>query len=304
MRIFVTGAGGFVGRNPVHVFGERHGAEVLSPSHGELDVTDAAAVGAYVDATRPDAIVHAAIWNDSPRLLTDRRRAWTGYVGATRAVVDAANAAGAHVVLISTDWVFDGTQGPACEDTPPKPISHYGFLKMCSELALTERAARGTVARIAAVQGVHRARSSTIRAQDVGFGYLAASVLDALREVRSFTAWDDPRLNRLATLVLATDAAEPIFRALEREVTGTLDCVGAEHVDRVELARRAALALGFNAALVQIGPPPREALDGGIPVDTRLDGQRTAERLGVELPGFDAMLAGLREQLDASWSAA
>jgi dTDP-4-dehydrorhamnose reductase len=91
--------------------------------------------------------VHAAIWNDIAGLSRDRHRAWASYVGATRNVVDAANAVGAHVVLISTDWVFDGTQGPAQEATPPNPINLYGFLKAQSELVVSLRAERGTVAR-------------------------------------------------------------------------------------------------------------------------------------------------------------
>jgi len=40
--------------------------------------------------------------------------------------VDAANAVGAPVLLVSTDWVFDGTQGHAAEDEPPNPVNAYG----------------------------------------------------------------------------------------------------------------------------------------------------------------------------------
>ncbi|MBV9603483.1 MAG: sugar nucleotide-binding protein, partial [Solirubrobacterales bacterium] len=133
MRVYLTGASGFVGSNLAHVFA-RHGAEVVAPGHQDVDLTDELVVRRSVLATRPDAIVHAAIWNDPVRLLTDRRRARAAYVGATRNVVAAANAVDAHVVLISTDWVFDGTQGPARESEPPNPVNAYGFLKACSEL--------------------------------------------------------------------------------------------------------------------------------------------------------------------------
>ena len=105
---------------------------------------------------RPDAIVHCAILNDPAALVSRRREAWDAYVGATRNVVEAAG--DAQVVLVSTDWVFDGTQGGATEDEPPNPINAYGFLKAASELVVSERAKRGAVARIAGVQGVHRAR--------------------------------------------------------------------------------------------------------------------------------------------------
>jgi dTDP-4-dehydrorhamnose reductase len=304
MRIYLTGASGFVGSNLSLVFGA-HGAELVAPGHRDVDLTDPGLVRRSIAATHPDAIVHSAIWNDPAGLLGDRERAWASYVGATRSVVDASNAVGAHVVLISTDWVFDGTQGPASEDAPPNPINPYGFLKAQSELALTLLAERGTVARIAGVQGVHWARRRAPREQDAGFGYFVASLVDALRAGRRFTVWDDPRLNMVATPTLATHAAEMIWRALERGTTGILHCVGGEHADRIELARRAVSAFDLDPALLEIGPPNSAALpDGRVPFDTRLDAAATAAELRVDLPGLDRMLADLRAQLETSWSAA
>jgi len=306
MRILLTGATGFVGSNLARGFA-RHGAELVTPSHEDVDLTDGPLVSRCVRATRPDAIVHAAIWNDPARLLEDRRRAWASYVGATRHLVDAANVVDAHVVLISTDWVFDGMSPPAPvrEDAPPNPINAYGFLKAASELVVSERAARGTVARIAAVQGVHYARANGPRRQDAGFGYLVASLVEALRAGRPFTVWDDPRLNVRATPTLASDAAELIWRALEREVTGVLHCCGGEHADRIALARRAVAAFDLDPELLRVGPPDAAALpDGRVPFDTRLDARATAAALDADLPDLDAMLARLRAELDAAWSAA
>jgi len=304
VRVYLTGASGFVGSNLARVFAQR-GAEVVAPSHHDVDLADAGVVRRSVAATRPDAIVHAAIWNEPAGLLTDRPRAWASYVEATRNVVDAANAAGAHALVVSTDWVFDGTQGPARESDPPYPVNAYGFLKAASELVVTERAQRGTVARIAGVQGVHWARPQTPRAQDAGFGYLVASVVEALRERRRFTVWDDPRLNTIATPTLATDASELIWRALERGVTGILHCCGGEHVDRVGLARRAVAAFGLDEDLLAFGPPDPAALPAGrVPFDTRLDATATAAALDVELLDLDTMLGRLRDELETCWSAA
>jgi dTDP-4-dehydrorhamnose reductase len=304
MRVYLTGASGFVGSNIVRVF-EAHGAELIAPGHEDVELKDASVVRRSVAATRPDAIVHAAIWNDPAGLLRDRYRAWGSYVRATRNVVDAANSVGAQVVLVSTDWVFDGTQGPARETTPPNPINFYGFLKAQSELVVAVGAERGTVARVAGVQGVHWARPHAPRSQDAGFGYFVASLVDALRAGRRFTVWDDPRLNMRATPTLASDAAELIWRTLEREATGVLHCVGGEHADRIELARRAVAAFGLDAELLGIGPPDPAALPaGGVPFDTRLDATATAAALDVELSGLDPMLARLRDELEISWSAA
>jgi dTDP-4-dehydrorhamnose reductase len=301
VRIFLTGASGFVGSNFAAVFAQ-HGADLTCPTHAELDLADPGATVRAVAAEAPDAIVHAAILNDPVAMAADRRAAWDGYVGATRNVVDAANAAGAHVVLVSTDWVFDGTQGPADEDTPPNPVNQYGFLKAASELVVAERADRGTVARIAGVQGVHRARTTTPRRQDFGFGYLVASMVEALRSGDTFTVWESGAINTLATPTLATDAGELIWRALERGATGVLHCVGGEHADRVTLARRSAAAFGLDPELVLTGPPP-EPPACAVPYDTRLDASATADTLDVELPDLDAQLARLGSELEeVSWA--
>jgi dTDP-4-dehydrorhamnose reductase len=305
MRIYLTGASGFVGSNLAHGFGPGHGAEVIAPGHEHVDLTDELVVRRSVLATRPDAIVHAAIWNDPAGLRSDRRRAWEAYVGATRNLVAAANAIDAHVVLISTDWVFDGTQGPATESEPPNPINTYGFLKACSEMVVRETAGRWTIARIAGVQGVHRARPSVPRAQDAGFGYFVFSLVDALRAGRPFEVWDGPGLNRVATPTLASDAAELVWRALDREVVGVVHCCGGEHVDRVDLARRAARVFELDPDLIEVAGPSDGATGAEpVPVDTRLDARATARVLGVEMPALDAMLSRLRAEVESSWCVA
>lgn len=299
MRIFLTGASGFVGSNLRYVFSERHDAELLSPGHLDVDVTDPGVVRRSILATSPDAIVHAAIWNDIVGLRTQRRRAWEAYVMATRHLTDAANLVGAQMILISTDWVFDGTQGPANESEPPQPINAYGFLKAASELVVTNRAERGVVCRISGVQGLHRARPELPRTQDVGFGYLAVSLVRALSRGERFEVWDGPGCNRLATPTLATDAAEMIWRAMQMDAGGILHCCGGEHCDRVDFARRVAGAFGLDDSMIDVVAPPAEAIPTeGVPVDTRLDASATAQRLEVDLADLEQTLGRLRSEVE------
>jgi dTDP-4-dehydrorhamnose reductase len=300
VRVYVTGASGFVGSNVARVF-EAHGAELAAPGHREVDVTDPGAVRRSVGDLRPDAIVHCAILNDFAALYADRRAGWSAYVGATRNLVDAANGAGARMLLVSTDWVFDGTQGGATEETPPNPINLYGFLKAASELVVSERAERGSVARIAAVQGFQRAP----REQDAGFGYFVSTLVERLRAGERFGVWDSRDINMVATPTLASDAADLMWRLIERDLDGVFHCCGGEAVDRRTLALRAAQVFELDPTLLDLGVrPPADALPGPaggapapVPYDTSLDARRTAAALGVELPDVTEMLRRMCREL-------
>jgi dTDP-4-dehydrorhamnose reductase len=276
MRVWLSGGSGFVGRHLLDVFGD-----ALAPSHVEVDMTDAEAVRRSVTAFEPDVLVHAAILNDFARL---EREGWAAYVGATRNVVEAAS--GAHVILVSTDWVFDGT-GVSSETTPPNPINLYGMLKAASEQVPGVDA----VARISAVQGVYGAP----RSQDAGFGYFVAAIVRALRAGERFTVWEGPGINGVATPTLASDAADLIARIAAGRHRGVFHCCGGESVSRRELAMRTVDVFGLDPGLLDFAPPP----DPGFPVpyDTRLDATATAAALGVELPSLDDQLRRLERSL-------
>jgi dTDP-4-dehydrorhamnose reductase len=148
---------------------------------------------------------------------------------------------------------------------------------------------------------VHRAQPAAPRAQDAGFGYFVASIVDALRDGRRFEVWDGPGLNAIATPTLATDAAELMWRAIERQATGVLHCCGGESIDRAGLARRAVAAFDLDGDLLDFGPPPAGAVPPvAVPRDTSLDAGATAAILDVELPDLDTTLHRLRREMETS----
>ena len=310
MRLWLTGGTGFVGSNIVHVAVGR-GDEVLTTVHSfqppadagyevdRVDASDADAVRSSVQRFAPDAVVHCAILNDWDLMYRDRKLAWDAYVTATVNTADAARAAGVPYVLVSTDWVFDGTQAGADEETPPNPVNLYGVLKVASEIMATERG--GAVARVSGVNGLHRARPSAPRAQDPGFGYFVASIVDELRSGEPFTVWEADDINMVATPSLATECATMILDIADRGLDGVFHTCGADSVGRMELASMACEVFGLDPALLRSGPPdPALMPDAAIPYDTSLTAPRTSELLERQPTPLRDLLVRFREEYEAA----
>ncbi|MCY4423268.1 MAG: sugar nucleotide-binding protein [Acidimicrobiaceae bacterium] len=313
MRAYVTGGTGFVGSNIVKVFAERHGATVHCPVHRfvpadtsgftveRLDLLDDEAVQASVDDFDPDVIVHSMILNDFAAMYADRELAWRSFVGTTEGLVRAADRAEAKLILVSTDWVFDGTQSGADEDTPPNPVNFYGVLKMASEQAAMVTAERAAVVRVSAVSGMHWMRDSTPRVQDGGFGYFVTSIVEALEAGRPFGVWEADDINMVASPSLASECAEVMWRiAADASATGVFHCCGAESTGRMELARIACEVFDLDGSLLRSSAPDRSAAGAvgafPIPYDTSLTVRRTREVLGYEPPAIRELLARFRHE--------
>jgi len=313
MKIYVTGGTGLVGSNLLRVAVERHRAQVfatvhrwqLEPSidcaHGVVNVHDPDQVLRSVLAFRPDAIVHCAVVNDLPRIYADRMLGWQSYVESTRHLTRAANEVGAKMILLSSDWVFDGTQSLADESTPPNPVNYYGVLKVVGETLLAATGDDWAVARVAGVNGVHWARRELVLSQNAGFGNLALAVAGALGQGQPFALWQGD-VNMRGNPTLATEIGEMIVRIIELDQCGIFHCCGGESATRMELAQATAQVFGLDTDLIQLSSPDPSDLASltGIPVpqDTSLDSSSTARRLAYQPPDLVQSLHRLRQQLE------
>lgn len=150
MRLLVTGAAGMLGRRVVADAAAR-GWTVTGIDLAEADLTDEAATAAVVAAAAPRAIVHCAAWVDVDGAEDREADALRVNELATRNVGRAAAAAGARVVAVSTDYVFDGTLTgrPYVESDAVAPIGAYGRTKHAGELALAQELQDHAIARTA-----------------------------------------------------------------------------------------------------------------------------------------------------------
>jgi dTDP-4-dehydrorhamnose reductase len=147
VRVLITGAGGQLGRALTAV--APAGTGVHGVSHGQLDIADAAQVDSVLREIRPQALINAAGFTRVDD--AERERAAAERVNAIGPAVLAAacRSAGAWLVQVSTDYVFDGEQSrPYSPAALTNPLSVYGKTKLQGELAVTrELPSHSTVVR-------------------------------------------------------------------------------------------------------------------------------------------------------------
>jgi dTDP-4-dehydrorhamnose reductase len=149
MRWLVTGAGGMLGQDLCAVLAGAGEADVTAATRAALDITDVAAVRAAVAGA--DVVLNAAGWTDVDGAEADEAAATAVNGDGVRIL---AEAAGARLFHISTDYVFDGASTvPYPEDAEPAPVNAYGRGKLAGERAAL--AAGGYVVRTAWLYGAH-----------------------------------------------------------------------------------------------------------------------------------------------------
>jgi dTDP-4-dehydrorhamnose reductase len=155
MRLLVTGAAGMLGRDVVAAAGTA-GHEAVALARADLDITDPAAVDAAVRDAQPDAVINCAAWTDVDAAEAAEAEATAVNGDGPGNLARAAAAAGALLVHVSTDYVFDGTATePYPEDAPTAPQGAYGRSKLAGEQAIAAAGGRSAIVRTAWVFGPH-----------------------------------------------------------------------------------------------------------------------------------------------------
>ena len=133
---------------------ERAGHSVKGVDLEEVDITDRAAVFSVFEVEKPETVVHAAAYTNVEKAESEPDIAFRVNADGAENVAAACAAYGARMVLIGTDFVFDGTKsGPYLESDPPAPLNVYGMSKLRGEEMARRQLSGMTVVRTAWLYG-------------------------------------------------------------------------------------------------------------------------------------------------------
>ncbi len=288
MRLLITGAGGLLGayllretrgRAGVAAWGGPRGGERFGVPLRPVDLTEGESVADAFRSDRPDVVLHAAAmarvadcWREP-----DRARRVNAEAAATLARL--ATDAGARLVHVSTDLVFDGEHAPYREGDKPAPVSVYGLTKQLGEEAALA-APRSAVVRVSLLYG------PALHGRPSFFDEQAA----ALRAGRPVTLFRDEWRTPLDLVT----AARALLAVADSDFGGLLHVGGPERLSRLEMGLRLAASLGADPSPIM--PADRDAAPAPEPRprDVSLDSSRwRAAFPGVPWPAWDEALRRL-----------
>jgi dTDP-4-dehydrorhamnose reductase len=247
VNILVTGANGLLGSRLCAQLASR-GHAVLGAGRGplrvaaerwryaEIDLTRAEAAISLLDHSRPDVIVNCAAMTDVDGCERDPWQAFVANAEVPARLARESASRGAHLVHVSTDYVFDGEGGPYAEDALPNPRGVYAITKHMGEQAVRALAKSWTIARTAVVYGWPPAGRNN-------FGAWLVSTLAKGQRVNLFS-------DQYVSPSLALNVAQLVAELAERRLPGLWNVAGASVVNRVEFGRALCERFGFDPKLV------------------------------------------------------
>ena len=248
-RVLITGSNGLLGQKVVELLSRSNNYNLLLTSRQEqsvfqdevlsyrrLDVSDKQEVRSVLDEIEPDVIINTAAMTNVDQCETDREAAWRANVVSVENLVQSAKLIGAHLIHISTDYVFDGRNGPYIEMDRPNPVSYYGRTKLASENVIRTSGISNTIIRTMILYGA---------GYNVKINF-ALWVLKSLIDGKPIRVVDD----QIGNPTLAEDLAFGIIKVVELGRSGLYHISGTDLVSRYDFALDLAEVFGFNKKLI------------------------------------------------------
>lgn len=272
VNLLVIGGTGLVGSNLVAAAQPNHTVNWTSrdPDRDvnayKLDKTDTDTISDLLHKLDPDAVVDTAAFHAVDDCEIERQRAFDVNAVGTRDVASAADEVGAHLLFISTDYVFSGYPDEAAymESDCTAPLNYYAETKYAGEQA-TKITHKHTILRPSVIYGL---------ASD-NFVTWALGELDAGNQI---SIVDD----QVSAPTYAPDLAQACIRLIKDGNTGLYHATGPESLSRYEFTVELAKGYDYDTDLVEPITTEEFGQEAPRPADSTLDSSRLYETVGFE----------------------
>jgi dTDP-4-dehydrorhamnose reductase len=269
-NVLITGANGLLGQKLCLHFSSsfKTFATDIQPdsfvsfpnlSYEILDIPDGRNVDFHVRQYKPSVIINAAAYTDVDGCEIHKEQAWRINVGGVRNLVKACQDHEIKLIQLSTDYVFNGENGPYSEDDLPNPVGFYGQTKLDSEKVIQESGIDFAIVRTNVLYGF---------GENVRKNFLLW-LLDELSAGEKLKIVTDQFNNP----TLADNLSECILEMVQCDISGILHIAGSEYLSRYDFAMKVAKEFGHDTALISptttesLGQKAKRPSRGGLKIE-------------------------------------
>ena len=295
-KILVTGANGLLGQKLTLLLSNDPEVEVIATTRSKLnyalpkgrfeklDITKVEQVVDVISTVRPDVVIHTAAMTQVDQCETEQAACWLNNATAVEYVVKACEKTSAHLIHVSTDFIFDGSYGPLEESAKPNPISYYGRSKLEGEEIVQKSKLSWAILRTVLVYGVTK---------DMTRSNIVLWVKKSLEEGKSINVVND----QWRTPTLAEDLAIGCMLAAKKRAMGIYHISGAEMMTPYDIAIRTANFFHLDKDLINATDSTQFRQAARRPPKTGFIIDKAKRELGFKPHSFEEGLGVIKTQI-------
>lgn len=256
--ILITGSNGLLGQKLTDLLLQTQDFDFIASGKGsnrhpkkdihyiQLDITNQNMVNEVMDTHQPNFLINTAAMTNVDACEDDKELCDQLNVNAVKYLAMACERNQTRMVHLSTDFIFDGTEGPYAEDASPAPLSYYGESKLKGELLVKEHCSDWSILRTVLVYGI---------VNDMSRSNIVLWAKEALMNQKEINVVDD----QFRTPTLAEDLAQGCYLACKHEAQGIYNISGKDFMSIYELVER--VAKYYDLPMSKVGRTDSKSLN-------------------------------------------
>lgn len=295
--ILITGSNGLLGQKLVDLLSKEENIRLIATAKGDnrlpnqegyvyqsLDITDSQQVNEVFAANKPQIVIHTAAMTNVDTCESDLEGCESLNVKAVEFLVNACEKHGSFLCHLSTDFIFDGADGPYDEEATPNPISIYGESKLKAEKIIQASSIRWAIARTVLVFGI---------VPDMSRTNIILWVKKSLEEGKQINVVTD----QFRTPTLAEDLAMGCWLIAQKEAEGIFNISGEELLTPYEMAIQTAEYFHLPKELIKPADSSTFTQPAKRPPRTGFILDKAKRVLGYQPRSFNEGIALLAKQI-------
>jgi dTDP-4-dehydrorhamnose reductase len=296
-KILITGSNGLLGQKLIDRILAADGYELIATSKGEnrhpihkgytyveLDITHKEEVNTVIYQYQPHIIINTAAMTNVDTCEIQQDLCWQMNVTAVSYLIDACAKTDIRLIHLSTDFIFDGANGPYKETDEPNPLSYYGKSKWAAEKLLIQSGIKWAILRTIIVYGV---------AKEMSRSNIVLWAKNALEKGETINVINDQW--RMPTL--AEDLADICLLSVDKNAQGIFNASGKDMMTILEIVLAVADFYELDKSLIR--PISSASLNQSAkrPVKTGFVLDKSIKELGYLPHSFEEGLKIIDKQL-------